>query len=284
MNRGYRFQGALLMLTCILVFVMCASLSDIKLKDNPGFTRNARTFSILHPIINSSASSQIVNIEDAATATAYEAGIAWNSEIEREGYVQSFRHRHGDSKILDDFFTHSTVDHINTSEMKKGDVARIRDYNYHRIEMSNPIDSAEYVILGQIQFFREITKESASSTFETTDIEFPIEFWIYQQGKDAGRALLKDPFRNSRVSLAVEIQLEDKTYHVEFQEQFNKRKVSVEIDSMLVAFFDLKPASFVSTKMKGSVMVSPDLSQDKVADVFSSYMLTVLMRAAMRRM
>lgn len=284
MKTGFGFKAVLLLLMLTIAFVMCASLADIKLKGNPEFVQSARLFNILHPIVNSTAGSQIISIEDAATSTVYKSELSWSSETEREGYIQNFRRRHGESVILDDFLTHSSVEPVNTSEMKKGDVAKIRDYNYHRIELSNPIDSLEYVILGQILFLREITKESSRSTFESTDIQFPVEFRIYEKGKDAGQAVIRDPFLTPGVALEVEVEIHDNTYHVEFQEQFNKRKVSVEKDSVLLAFFDLKPAAFVSTKMKGTVMVKPDLARDTVADVFTSYLVTVVMRGAMRRM
>ena len=54
---------------------------------------------------------------------------------------------------------------------------------------------------------------------------------------------------------------------------FNKVTVSFEGDSGLVALFGLKPKSFITTKMKGDVLIKRDLSENIKSDIFSIYLM-----------
>ena len=167
MKKRKDFIGILLLFIVALFFFMCTSLSEIKLK------------------------TQTFTIEEVKTETGYEADVAWSTETQRESYVESYRKRHEQTSALDIFFSKSVSDPVSTSDMKKGDVAKIRDYIFHRIELYNPINNQDYVILGQVQLYRKITKESSRSTFESTSIHYPVEFWIFREGRDIGKVVVE---------------------------------------------------------------------------------------------
>ena len=136
-------------------------------------------------------------------------------------------------------------------------------------------------MVGQLNFTKEIKKESKKSTFESSSISFPVEFWIYEDGKEVGKSEINKSTSNF-YSLKIDLTLNDKLYNLEYQEQFNKRKVSVEKDGNMLAFYDLKPAAFVSTKKKGTVYIAPGLSKDIRADIFASYIICDAMAGALR--
>ena len=86
----------------------------------------------------------------------------------------------------------------------------------------------------------------------------------------------------SHPALKMNLTINNRLLNLEYQEQFNKRKVSLEYEDEMVAFFDLKPASFISTKKKGSAFISSGLSNDFIADIFTSYIISDVMAGALR--
>ena len=275
-----------LLFLCLMInLVSCASLSEQMLKNNPEFVNNAHQYHILHPIVHSSVKSFNFTIENDQIQKNIQTEVRWSKDTERESYIESFNNEPQNRSILDIFFAgHADESDPDIHDMKKGDMARIKEIIYHRVEISNPIGNNDYVILGGIEFYREKKQESENTTYETTQIIYPIEFRIFEEGKDVGKVEISRDKQLNSPFLHIDIFIHDKLFKIQFEEQFNKRKVSVELDNDLIAFFDLKPASFISTKMKGKAMIKPDLSQDLVADIFTSYILSTIARGSIKQM
>ena len=275
----------------VIYLTSCTSLSKIKFADNPDFMKAADKYEILHPLISPStetifsktAKTQIFTIEDVHTKNVYPIKVQWLKETNSIGHIENYNRRTKAFNILDIFFGGDEYPkrYTSTRDMAKGDVAKIRDIVLHQIDIQNPFDNKFYEVVGQVNFFRTIEKETKKTTFETTNISFPIEFWIYENGKEVGKSEINRPSLSS-LALKINITINDKLLNLEYQEQFNKRKVSLEKDGELVAFFDLKPAAFISTKKKGNAFIAPGLSNDFIADIFASYIISDAMVGALK--
>ena len=269
MKRTNLLRVLLLLFVFIFSMFSCSSLLEIKLKDNPDFVKNAHQYLITHPITYASNKTYVFIIEDVQTKDVFHTEVQWSEETQGEGYI----------KTLDDESTYKTILDIFKKEMDKGDR---RDFVVHTIDFFNPIDHKNYEVLGLVSFFRQTEKESYRTTFQTTTKSFPVEFWIFEQGKDVGKVEMHDPRLSSSSTIKIDIFIHDKLLHIEFEEQLNKRKVSFEYENQLVAFFDLKPAAFISTKKKGNVLIRSGLSKNFIADIFSSYILTDIISGTIR--
>ena len=263
----------------------------MKLKDNPNFLVESNKYLIIHPLTTPSAKTifsnspkiQTFTIEDVQTNDSLQINMQWLKETNSRGYIDSFNKKKKSLNILDIFFNteNDRKPFTNTYEMEKGDVAEIKDFVLHQIDIHNFIDNTFYEVVGQVYFFRTIEKESERSTFETTTTRFPIEFWIFKNEHEVGNIRVDQPSVSSQ-SLRIYISLNDRLLNLEFEEHFNKRKVSIEYENQLVAFFDLKPAAFISTKKKGDAFIKQDVSEDFVADIFTSYILSDIMEGVLR--
>ncbi len=157
--------------------------------------------------------------------------------------------------------------------MEQGDVASIRDIVYHRVEILNANENIDYLVLGQVVFDRKINKQTEATTIETTNIIYPIEFWIFDEGKEIGQLTINKRIKLFTSALYIDIIIHDKLLNFEFKEQLNKRKVSVVYNDQQIAFFELKPASFISTSQKGNVQVKAGITPEFTNDIFTSYIL-----------
>ena len=291
MKTNNLFRIALLLFVSLVYLSSCASLSKVKLTDNPAFMNAAEKYEIIHPLTSPStetifqkqAKTQIFTIEDVETKNVYPIEVQWLKETNSRGHIENYNRRTKSFNILDIFFggDKHPKRYTSTRDMVKGDVAKIQEFVFHQIDIKNPIDNKFYEVVGQVNFFKKIKKETEKSTYETTNISFPVEFWIYENGKEVGKCEIN---RSNTFSLLPKINLtiNDNVLDLEYQEQFNKRKVSIEKDGELVAFFDLKPAAFISTKKKGNALIAPGLSDDFIADVFTSYIISDAMVGALK--
>lgn len=280
-----------LFLISIVYLTSCTSLTKIKLKDNPDFMKYADKYHIIHPltspstetIFSKTAKTQIFTVEDIRTKDVFPIKVQWLKETNSTGHIENYNRRTKSFNILDIFFGGDEYPkrYTSTRDMVKGDVAKINDFVLHQIDIQNPVDNKFYEVVGQVNFFRTIEKESDKTTFETTDISFPIEFWIYENGKEVGKSEIVKSTSNY-YALKIDLTINDNVFDLEYQEQFNQRKVSLEKDGELVAFFELKPASFISTKKKGNTFIAPGLSNDFIADIFTSYIISDAMVGALK--
>jgi len=283
------FRIFLLLFIPVVYLTSCTSLSEMKLKDNPDFMQTADKYNIIHPLTSPStetvfsktAKTQTFTIEDAQAKDVYPLKVQWLKETNSSGHIENYNRRTKSFNILDIFFKRRPYHkpYTGTRDMKKGEVANVRDFVFHQIDINNPIDNKFYEVVGQVNFFRKIEKETNRSTFETTNKSYPIEFLIFENGEEVGKSVIDR--QASYSSLKIDITLNNKALNVEYQEQFNKRKVSVEYEGELLAFFDLKPAAFISTKKKGGAYVKPNLSKDFIADIFTSYVISDMMVGAL---
>jgi hypothetical protein len=281
-------KSQLVLFFCIIIILslaFCTSLSEIKFEENPDFVNNALEYKMIHPLITasektllSSGKTRTFTVEDVQSKSVYEIEVLWLKETGREGYITSLKDKSKHIGTNDTFI--KRFDDLSTTdilvEMKEGDEARIKDYVNHRVEISNPLDSSDYIILGQVEFFTHIVKESDKTSFHKEEISFPIELGIYEEGIDVGKVILGESRDSDDLIVIIDIYLHDRFYKVEFQELLNKRKVSVEVDDELIAFFDLKPASFITTKLKGNALIKAGMSSEITADIFSAYILTAI--------
>ena len=284
------FLRIFLLLFILIVYITsCTSLSEMKLQDNPDFMQAADKYNIIHPLTSPStetvfsktAKTQTFTIENALEKNVYPIKVQWLKETNSSGHIENYNKRTKHFNILDLFFNRRTYPkpYTGTHDMKKGEVANIRDFVLHQIDINNPINDKFYQVVGQVNFFRKIEKETNKSTFETTNISYPIEFLIFEKGEEVGKCVINKP--TSYSSLKINITFNNNDLNVEYEEQFNKRKVSVEYEGELLAYFDLKPAAFISTKKKGSAYVKPNLSQNLIADIFTSYVISDIMAGAL---
>jgi hypothetical protein len=284
MKNVNQFRTIPLLLAIVLHMISCTStnivfLTELKLKDNPDFIKNAHEYIIEHPITSASTRNiwghtpkiQTFVIEDIQTKDDYQIKTQWVKETERRLYAEN-------SFITSNYRTYVEFMNIkrqrftNISDIEEDDIGRGRDFILHKIDISNPVDNNDYEIFGEITFFEKKT------------MGLPVEFWIFEQNKNVGMVKIDDPFDSSYPALKVDISIHDKLFKVEFEENFiqHKRKVSVEYEDQLVAFFDLKLAAFISTKMKGNILIKPGLAKDFLADIFSSYLMAAIIRRAIK--
>lgn len=286
-----RFRLGVLVVIVAFIFISCASLSDLKLKENPDFMRDSHRYSVIHPltkpslntVFKKSSKPQTFIFKNVQSKDDYHFKVHWAKETLSKTTRSNDNERTMYTGIFKHFLNHiKHTDHVDIHDMEEGDVARIKDYVVHRIDITNSVDSTDYVILGELSFFRKIEKDSENTTFESTNLIYPVEFFIFEKGKDVGKTVIKRSSLSSSPFLTMDILIQNNLLKVDFQEQFNKRKVSMESKEQLIAFFDLKPASFISTKLKGEVMIKSNLSENEITRIFTSYIITDILQKAIR--
>jgi hypothetical protein len=250
-----------LFLTTVLCLTYCTSSLEMKLNENPDFVKDAHKYIVTHPFhTRASNKPQTFIIEDVQTEDVYQTEVQWSTETKYDSYMDSFIKNTERKRITD------------TSDVEEGDVAEVRNFVTHKIIIPNPIDNKNYEVSGKVIFFSNTVEES---NYEITILRFPIEFHIFEKDNEVGQIKIdKDWDINIAKYFNITISLNDRLLNLKFYQLFNKRKVSIEYEDQLVAFFDLKPAAFISTKIKGDALIKNGLSSDFLADLLFSYILT----------
>jgi len=227
----------------ILIFASCSSLKESALKGNPDFAANAEKYLITSPIPSTTSKRQIYELEDSQTGTVYAVEV----KVQEPG----------------------TRDE-RESPAVPGDVILTKEFEGHRLFINNAMDKKSYEIIGKTSLVRATEKLSAKVTEETTMINYPIEFWIFEDGKDVGKLVVLRP---SLTAQRMEIALHERRMELEFQDQFNKHYYSFKSGGELIAFIEMKPKGFVATSMKGEASLKPGLSPDQKSDLFACFVV-----------
>jgi len=254
-----------LLLFFFIVLNSCISIRDIgKLKVNPGFEKNAeKSFVITTP----SVSGTKFGLEDKALNEVYEIEINMGDS-------------HTDISIIDESISFWGVYRSETKEVTS-----------HKFYILNPVDSSEYEVVGKTEYIRG--RKDHFNLFKTTvknkesrgHFVYPIDFWIFEDGKDVGKITFHKPasIRTTVKGLAWTavyvsvIIFHNKDYNVEHQTMSpggNIRKVvSFDDESGLIALIGLEPKSTITTKMKGEIFIKRSLSVDIKSDIFTLYLM-----------
>jgi hypothetical protein len=174
--------------------------------------------------------------------------------------------------------SHTDISIIEKEEIDGGYKTKTKEFTSHKFYISNPVDSSEYEVVGKTTYYRTKEEEEDKSS-EMGDFVYPIDFWIFEDGKDVGKITLAEVgISDTRaVRIPAGITFHDKNYNVEYQNMFNKISVTFEDESGLIALIGLKPKSFVTTKMKGEILIKQGLSRNLQSDIFTIYMVVEAM-------
>ncbi|MEJ2544578.1 MAG: hypothetical protein P8Y99_10975, partial [Calditrichaceae bacterium] len=137
----------------------------------------------------------------------------------------------------------------------------------------NFTDSSKYHVEGEL-YYHTTKEEEGKKSFEKRDRISLIEFVVQKNGNNIGKVSIV-PTDNEELDLIVryDATLNDINYLIEYQNIFNKTSISFEKDFQLIALFELKPKSFVTTKFIGDVLIQQELDENIKADIFSIYLM-----------
>jgi hypothetical protein len=238
-----------LWLVFFIVLNSCGNLGKAKLKENPDFEKNAERFVITSPISPASSVNKYI-LENQVLNKVYEMKIE-----------------------MEDSYTDTSV--IEEEEIEGGYKTKTQEFTSHKFYILNPVDSSEYEVVGKTTYFRT-REEEGKESFEIGKFVYPIDFWIFEDGKDVGKITLKE----SGTVLPTVITFHNNDYNVEYQNMFNKVSMSFEDGSGLIALIALKPKSTITTTMKGEILINRVLSEDLRSDIFTLYLMV---EAALRK-
>jgi hypothetical protein len=236
----------------ILLFVFslsCTNLAELKRKENPEFVNNSQTFIIASPIVPNSSVNKYI-LEDQLTNNVYDL------EIQME-----------DSDV--------EIDVLDEDEIGDGIKTDLKEFSSHRFFISNPFGNKNYEVVGKTTFYRtKVEKEKTSS--EEGDFVYPIEFWIYEEGKDVGKMRIFETSlgENKVFQRKITHLFHNKIYNLVFQDMMSKKSLVFEDENGLIALFGLKPKGTLTTKLTGEILIKKDLSDDLKSDIFSLYLMT----------
>jgi hypothetical protein len=128
-----------------------------------------------------------------------------------------------------------------------------------------------YEVIGKTTRFQtEENKEKLSSV--ASSLVYPLEFWIFDDGKDIGRIIVSAPDLN--VIFPINATFNGQQLNLKYQaEMSNKKSVSIEDGQGLLAFLHSKPAGFITTKQKGEFFIKQGLAEELKSNILVSYMI-----------
>ena len=235
------FFVCLFFLSCLF---SCASLKETKLKENPDFEKNAIRYVITSPLSHRSSVFNHFILEDPRSGSVYEIRPQVGSPL-------------------------ADVSLLGRKTTSKKDLVHTKEISTYYFSMTNPLDHKTYDVAGEITFYRS-REEKASSSFESGEKVYPIEFLISEDGNDAGKFTVNEPgFSN----VLVETLFHGKSLKLEYQSIANKDGFSFEDDSGLVALIGLKPKGVIATRKTGELFIKRTLAPDEQSDIVSLYVI-----------
>lgn len=225
-----------------LYLISCASLKESQFKSNPEFAAQANKFSIACPIPKLSSKSHHYTFENEQTNTIYKSNVTI--------------HFPGSQSIDSD-------------DLSKGEILNSKEFAGYRLYISNSIDSSEFEVLGTTDLSRTTEKQSKSLSEETVILHYPIEFWIFQNGKDVGMVKIHTPLSTQIMNFI----LYERHFELEVQKQFNKSYFSIKTENQLIALVELQPKAFISTKLKGKAFIQSESSGDVTPDILTIFII-----------
>ncbi|MCK6618938.1 MAG: hypothetical protein HUU32_04730 [Calditrichaceae bacterium] len=240
------FMISLLSLIFLGQILSCSSLKKAKLSENPEFEKNAEKFVITSPLSHSPSQSNKFIIEDVSADTVFE--IETHSER-----PESDR---------------NTIEGKTTEEGYK---VKSKEFTSYKFYIAKPFYESHYEVIGKATRFRTEEDKGDRGT-ESTQLAYPLEFWIFEEGKDVGKITVSEPNLNLTGDIAASIH--GKHLNLKYQaDMFNKTSVSFEDEQGLLAFFHSKSSGFISTKQKGEFLIKHDLPEELKLDILATYMI-----------
>lgn len=232
--------------------------SKVQLKTSPDFAQDARLYHLKHPIMkpyftvgyHQGSETKTVLVEDAETGRSYEIAMHFLPDPQEQDFDYAY-------------------------DVETGEFVNADDVAVRRIIISNPADSSEYVIAGKVNVYKEYENETYSS------IRYPIELNISQENETVGYILIRKEADWDSAATAVEFTIHDRIYELNFQEILNKRKVTVKENGQLMAFFDLKPAAFISTSFKGDALIRSGTTNNLTSELFMTYVISCILNKSL---
>jgi hypothetical protein len=223
-----------------LLMSSCGSLKEASMQDRPGFFVTAEKYLISSPIPSITPKPQIYRIEEVATNTVYEIRLS----VYKPG--------------ASDYYKHPT---------RSGSIGVAREFEEHRFFIDSTMAKKNYEIIGTTSLVRATEKQSSNVTGETTATTYPVEFWIFEDGKDVGTVVVHSP--RLAATQKIDFVLHDRRINLEWQSKFNTKYYSLLIAGEQLALIEMKPKGFIASSMKGEADLKPNLSIDQKSDLFT---------------
>lgn len=233
--------SGIFLLFCFIIG--CTNATQAKLKENPEFERNAERFTITHHYNQSR-----FMIGDVPS------GIIYEVEVEIEDPQR-------DVTVLEE------------EERDDKNISKTKTFASHKFFVTNPWDSTEYEVIGTTTYF--ITKEEEESeSFEVGKMEYPIEFWIFDDGKEVGKiTVYESPAKSDQ---KIDLLIHDKPMKLENNIFINKKSfkfekcLSFEDESGLITLISLKDKG---NQHGGEMLIKKNLSKNLKSDIIAMYMI-----------
>jgi hypothetical protein len=237
-------------LILIIYFMLnaCSNLKEAKLQDYPDFEMNAEKYVINGPF-SPTFGMNTYTVENQAMNKVYKIKLKLKGT--------------------------STKTNVIDKEKKKGVlITTAQEISSNVFHVFNFKDSSEYEVGGELISHRT-TEEKGKSSYETSDIISAIEFDISEKDSNVGKISIVPSMSDGQVMvIPIEVKLHENEYYIEYQNMFNKVIISFEKDLRLIALFALKPASsFITTKLKGDILIEQALPEDIKSDIFTIYLI-----------
>jgi len=243
-----KYAGLILWVSVSLFLysVSCTSLKDKVLKENPDFKKSADKFILTTPIkVNSSSSNKFV-IEDISSNITYEVEVDVEDPLTEVDVMENYQN--GDKQI-----------------------SKTKEFTALKFFVQNPFNDIEYEVIGKVTRFKTIEEEEKES-FESGDLNYPIEFWIFKDARDAGKITVYEPTLS--LSQKIYISFNDNQVEVEYQNMLNKKTFLFNDDKGLIALIGLKPKGTVATRMTGDFLIKKGISENFRSDIISMYLMS----------
>lgn len=240
------FMISLLSLIFLGQILSCSSLKKAKLSENPDFEKNAEKFVITSPLSHSPSQSNKFIIEDVSADTVFE--IETHSER-----PESDR---------------NTIEEKTTEEGYK---VKSKEFTSYKFYIAKPFYENHYEVIGKATRFRTEEDKGDRGT-ESTQLAYPLEFWIFEEGKDVGKITVSEPDFN--LTFKIDALIHQRQLQVEYQPGMsNNKNIAIENEQELLAFMQSKPAGFITTKQEGEFFIKQGLAEELKSDILATYMI-----------
>ncbi len=235
----------LFFLGCLL---SCTSLKDAKLKENPGFEKNAIRYIITSPLSHLSSVFNYFILKDPNSGMVYEIRPEVGSPLE-------------------------DISLLGRKKTKKKDLVHTKEILTYYFSVTNPLDNKVYDITGEITYYRSKEKKTSSS-YESGEKVYPIEFLISEDGDEVGKFIINKPGFSK---VFVETFIHEKSLKLEYQSVANKDGFSFEDETGLIALIGLKPKGVISTRKTGELLIKQTLAPESQLDMIALYVIAEMM-------
>ena len=221
--------------------VECTNVTQTKLKENPEFEKNAERFVVTTPF-----NENKFTIEEISSGNLYDVEVV-------------IENPNRDVAVLDE------------EERDDAYVSKTKTFADHKFFVTNPWDSIEYEVIGTTTYL--VTKEQEKSeSFEVGRMVYPVEFWIFEDGKEVGKISISESPAKSHQTIDllihnIPMKLE---YHIYFKSFLIERCFSFENESGLITLLNLEQKG---SRHSGEMLIKKGISEDLKSDIISMYMI-----------